>query len=161
MWQRQGCPRRIPAAGTDKRVTVFGALDYRSGRVQTLMADRGTGARFRQFLEQLVRRWPNDRLVLVLDNVAYHKTAAVRRWLAAHADRITVLWLPTYSPHLNRIERVWRFVKGKLACHRFGNDRPGLIHLANVLLHHVQAQYVDPTRPRLTLDHHQNLCRSA
>lgn len=124
-----------------------------------MMADRGCGTRFRQFLEHLVRRWPTDRLVLVMDNVAYHKTAAVRAWLADHAQRITVCWLPTYSPHLNRIERVWRFVKGKLACHRFWNDRPGLIHLANHLFHHVQAQYADPDRPHLTLG--QNLCRSA
>lgn len=124
-----------------------------------MMADRACGARFLLFLEQLTRRWPKDQLVLVMDNVAYHKTAAVRHWLAAQADRITVFWLPTYSPHLNRIERVWRFVKSKLACHRFWNDRPSLIHLANHLCHHVQAQYADPDRPSLTLGQH--LCRSA
>jgi transposase len=123
------------------------------------MADRGCGSRFLQFLEQLVRRWPTDQLVLVMDNVSYHKTAAVRAWLAAHADRLTVCWLPTYSPHLNRIERVWRFVKQKLACHRFWHDRPGLIHAANHLLHRIAAQYTDPHRPHLTLS--QNLCRFA
>lgn len=124
-----------------------------------MMADRGNGVRFQQFLEHLVRRWPKDQVVLVMDNVSYHKTAAVRSWLADHANRITVCWLPTYSPHLNRIERVWRFVKGKLACHRFGNDRPGLIHRANLLFHAVQTQYTDSDRPHLTLG--QNLCRSA
>jgi transposase len=120
-----------------------------------MMADRGTGVRFRQFLEHLVRRWPTDQLVLVLDNAAYHKTAAVRAWLAAHADQVTVCWLPAYSPHLNRIERVWRFLKSKLACHRFWNDLPGLIHAANHLLHRIAAQYTDPDRPRLSMG--QNL----
>lgn len=124
-----------------------------------MMADRGCGSRFLQFLEHLARRWPTDQVVLVMDNVSSHKTAAVRRWLADHAERIIVCWLPTSSPHLNRIERVWRFVKGKLACHRFWNDRPSLIHRANHLFHHVQAQYADPDRPHLTLA--QNLCRSA
>jgi hypothetical protein len=116
-----------------------------------MMADRACGPRFLQFLEQLGCRWPGDPLVLVMDNVAYHRTAAVRAWLAAHADHITVCWLPTYSPHLNRIERVWRFVKHKLAGHRFWNDRPGLIHAANHLLHRVAAQYTAPDRPHLSL----------
>lgn len=126
-----------------------------------MMADRGNGVRFQQFLERLVRRWPTDHLVLVMDNVSYHRTAAIRRWLADQADRVSVCWLPKYSPHLNRIERIWRLVKAKLACHRFWNDRPGLIHFANLLLHRIQAQYVDPARPHLTIGHHQNLCRSA
>lgn len=124
-----------------------------------MMADRGCGSRFLQFLERLVPSGSTDHLVLVMDNVSYHKTAAVRRWLAAHADRITVLWLPTYTPHLNLIERVWRFIKSKLACHRYWNDRTRLIHLANHLFHLLQARFAAQTRPHLTLG--QNLCRSA
>jgi transposase len=106
-----------------------------------------------------VQRWPTDHLVLVLDNVSYHKTTPIRAWLAAHTAQITIFWLPTYSPHLNRIERVWRFLKGKLACHRFWHDRTGLIHATNHLLHHVHAQYIDDQRPHLALD--QNFRLSA
>jgi len=123
----------------------------RSGRLATLLAAQGNGRRFQQFLEQLVQRWPLDHLVLVLDNVSYHKSTAIRAWLAAHVGQVTVVWLPTYSPHLNRIERVWRFVKSKLAGHRFWRDRPGLIHLTTALLHHVHAQYTDNRRPHLSL----------
>lgn len=50
---------------------------------------------------------------------------------------------------LNRIERVLRFIKGKLANHRFWNDRPGLTHAANLLLHGAQAQFTDARRPNL------------
>lgn len=124
-----------------------------------MIADRGNGQRFLQFLEHVVTGAQSDHLVLVMDNASYHQTAAVRRWLADHAKRITVFWLPTYSPHLNLIERVWRFVKSKLACHRYWNDRPSLIHVANDLFHHVQAQFGAPHRPHLTLG--QNLCTSA
>lgn len=159
MWQRRGQPRRIAAAGTDKRVTVFGALDYRAGRLRTMMADRGCGDRFLRFLWQVARAFPTDQLVLVIDNASYHKTAAVRSWLADHADRITVLWLPPYSPQLNRIERVRRFVKSKLTGHQFGNDRPSLIHCANSLFHDVQARFDAASYPHLTLG--RNLCRSA
>lgn len=116
-----------------------------------MITRRASAHEFGHFLTTLTRRWPTDHLVLVMDNAAYHKTAAIRSWLADHAERITVLWLPTYSPHLNLIERVWRFVKGKLACHRFWDDRTSLIHVANRVLHLVEARFATAAYPHLTL----------
>jgi transposase len=48
-------------------------------------------------------------ITLVLDNARYQRNAAVQ----ALADqlRITLLFLPSYSPNLNLIERLWRFLK--------------------------------------------------
>ena len=85
-------------------MSVFGALDYRSGIVATMLAPTGNAERFRAFLDTVIGRWPNDDLVLVLDNASYHKTPALRAWVAAHADRVRVLWLPTYSPQPNRFK---------------------------------------------------------
>ena len=48
-------------------------------------------------------------VTLVLDNARYQKCAAVRA-LAASL-RIELLYLPSYAPNLNLIERVWKFVK--------------------------------------------------
>jgi len=157
-WQRRGAPRRIPAAGTDRRVRVFGALDYGAGDLATALAPTGDAARFRAFLDQVLARWPNGNLVLVLDNASYHKTAALRAWFADHAARVTVLWLPTYSPQLNLIERVWRFVKGTLACHRFWDDLEGLAAAARAVLDRVHATFHAPTHPRITL--RQDFCQS-
>lgn len=135
---------------------MFGALEYRSGHLTTMITKRTSAAAFQTFLYALAARYPADHLVLVLDNASYHKTAAIRSWCADEAERISVIWLPTYSPQLNLIERVWRFVKSKLACHRFWNDLPSLIHLANRILHAVRARFAAPTTPRLTLG--QNFC---
>ncbi|KAL0153040.1 hypothetical protein M9458_051639 [Cirrhinus mrigala] len=41
--------------------------------------------------------------VVVWDNVSFHRTNSVRDWFAAH-ERITVEFLPPYSPFLNPIE---------------------------------------------------------
>jgi len=48
-------------------------------------------------------------ITLVLDNARYQRNAAVQ----ALADQlgITLLFLPSYSPNLNLIERLWRFLK--------------------------------------------------
>lgn len=140
-------------------MSVFGALDYRSGIVATMLAPTGNAERFRAFLDTVIGRWPNDDLVLVLDNASYHKTPALRAWFAAHADRVRVLWLPTYSPQLNLIERVWRFVKSKLACHRFWNNLDELTAAAQVVLERTRASFAAPTFPHITLG--QDFCMSA
>jgi transposase len=48
-------------------------------------------------------------ITLVLDNARYQRNAIVQA-LAAQLG-ITVLFLPSYSPNLNLIERLWRFLK--------------------------------------------------
>lgn len=140
-------------------MTVFGALDYRSGRLITMIHDRASSARFQSFVESLVARWPSESLVLVMDNASYHKSVALRRWLTNQAPQVTLLWLPTYAPQLNLIERVWRFVKQRLACHRLWNDLPGLTTLAESIMDHTRATFSAPTDPHIRLC--QNLCQSA
>ena len=50
--------------------------------------------------------------VLVLDNASIHRAQAVKAQRAGWAARgLTLLFLPPYSPELNRIEILWRFCK--------------------------------------------------
>lgn len=140
-------------------MTAFGALDYGSGEVLTRMASTGNATEFGAFLDHIVHRWTDIHLVLVLDNASYHKTADLRAWFADHAERVSVLWLPTYSPHLNLIERVWRFVKGKLANHRLWHDLEHLQAAAQRLLDHTRATFALPTYPHISLGQH--FCKAA
>jgi putative transposase len=140
-------------------VTAFGALDYGTGVVVSHMAATGNAAHFGAFLDQVVAHWTDGQLVLVLDNASYHKTAEVRAWFAAHAACVRVLWLPTYSPQLNLIERVWRFVKSKLACHRLWSNRDLLQAAAHRLLRRTRATFAAGAYPHLTLG--QDFCESA
>ena len=143
----------IPAAGVNQRASIFGALEYRTGQVTSLIAPKASSATFATFVHQVVAPWADAPIVLVLDNASYHKNPDLRHWLADHADRVDVLWLPTYSPQLNLIERVWRFLKTRLACHRLWHDQPGLIALAQDILHRLRACFgADPdTYPHITL----------
>ena len=62
-------------------------------------------------LNELVKRFTDLPITLVLDNARYQRNA----YVMAEAERlgITLLWLPTYSPNLNLIERLWKFVKAE------------------------------------------------
>ncbi len=48
-------------------------------------------------------------ITVVLDNARYQKCAMVQDCAAALG--IELLYLPSFSPHLNLIERLWRFVQ--------------------------------------------------
>lgn len=70
----------------------------------------------------------------MLDNVGYHKSHALREWWRL-GGRIQPFFLPAYAPELNLIERLWRYLKAKLACHRWWNDRERLQQATHTLLH--------------------------
>ena len=55
------------------------------------------------FLERLVRN-REQKIFLILDNLRVHHSKPVKQWLAKHADKIEVFYLPSYPPELNRDE---------------------------------------------------------
>jgi transposase len=150
---------RVPAAGADQRRAVFGALDYATGRLSWQVHDAKGGDAFAAFLDQVARAWPDEPLVLVMDNVSYHRSPPVRAWWAAQQGRIIPFWLPAYSPALNLIERVWRFLKQKLACHRFWADAAGLEAAATALLDRIEARFHADPPPSIRLV--QDFCQPA
>jgi len=53
-----------------------------------------------------------QRTVIVLDNVSFHHSALVKAKMAEWKEMDLLIWfLPTYSPHLNLIETLWRKIK--------------------------------------------------
>jgi transposase len=134
----------VPAAGEDRKFVVFGGLDYATGRLVWQSGPSKDGAAFIRFLDALAAAFPEGKIVLVLDNVGYHKSHEVRSWWVRHRDRIRPLWLPAYAPELNLIERVWRHLKDKLSCHRWWADLDALQRATEHLLDRLQARFHQP-----------------
>ena len=101
--------------GTNRRRTIFGAIDLASGRFCYQVCHKAVSASFTAFLEQLLAAYPTAPLVAVVcDNVIIHHSKIVQRWLAAH-PRVVVLHGARYSPHDNPVERIWGALKAWLA----------------------------------------------
>jgi putative transposase len=64
---------------------------------------------FCQFLEEVRRQNPLQRICLVMDNFATHKAKKVQR--KAGKLNIKLVYLPLYSPDLNPIEFIWKSIK--------------------------------------------------
>lgn len=111
MWAPVGTQPEIPAPGKNEKKVVYGGVDYASSKITSIIADTKSGWNFIAFLTALLKAYGNRKIRLVCDNARYHHTKAVHAFLEAHADRLTVFWLPTYCPSLNLIERLWGHLK--------------------------------------------------
>jgi hypothetical protein len=115
---RKACQKRIPATqpGTRQKVHIFGGYDWVRDTITWTSAERKNSSYFIEFLEHLlVDEYPTGRVVLVMDNASYHKSAPALAALSLFEHRILVVWLPPYCSDLNPIERFWRHLKD-LAC---------------------------------------------
>jgi transposase len=111
MWAPIGTQPEVPAPGKNEKKVVYGGVDYATGQITYTIADTKSGTHFIAFLMALAAAYMGRRIRLVCDNGRFHHTHAVRAWLKANADRVTVFWLPPYCPSLNLIERLWGHLK--------------------------------------------------
>jgi transposase len=118
MWARKGQQPRIPAAGQNQRLPVFGSLDALSGRLLAHTAMGKNSAAFRTHLELLLRTYAGRHIFLFLDNCSIHHAKHIQRFLADHRRALTVIWNAAYTPELNLIERYWKHLKEK-AIHNY------------------------------------------
>jgi transposase len=143
-------PRAARSLKSDSTTRVVGALDAATGRVTVRQQARiGVPALIR-FFRDLVAAYPGRRIFLVLDNwpVHYHPDVLAalepqtspfpflrpRSWSDQPSPRakrlhlpIQLVPLPTYSPWLNPIEKLWRWLKQDvLHLHRSADDVPAL-----------------------------------
>ena len=108
-WLPRGQRCALPAASGRDRLNLHGAIDLETGRtnildVQTVDAD-STIALF----EALERSHSTMRRIHVfLDNARYHHARAVQEWMRQTGRRIVLHFVPSYCPHLNPIERLWK-----------------------------------------------------
>ena len=113
VWHRRGQQPTIPAAGTNRRVTVFGSVEvFGRGRVEVVCAGQDSAC-FVRYLQALEERHDTTgrEVYLVLDNGPAHTSKASRAALAERADWLHVVWLARYSPQFNKKEREWRLLK--------------------------------------------------
>ena len=113
VWHRVGCQPTVPAAGTNRRLTVFGSVEaFGRGRVEVLQA-RQDSAGFARYLAALDARHAatGRHIILALDNGSCHTSKATQAALAARAEWLEVIPLARYSPQLNPKEREWRTLK--------------------------------------------------
>jgi transposase len=119
-WTRRGQQRRVPTPGQNQKCYGFGAVNILTGQITRLIGERKNSDHFCALVEHVIQqycsgeRWAGPKVVLVVDNYIIHRSKKTHGVLAGYADRLAVEALPTYSPKLNPVELLWKYLRRKV-----------------------------------------------
>lgn len=105
-------------SGWRKRVNICGAIEIDSLDVIARSFDTVNKDSICEVLRAIRRKNPDEgKIYFVLDGAAYNRSRKVKS--LAKKLNIKILYLPPYSPNLNPIERLWKFMKKKVTANRY------------------------------------------
>ena len=85
------------------------------------MSRKGTKAKIiaggRQKIQELSENYSQYNNILILDNASYHISQGTEKFPVP--ENVKLLYLPTYSPDFNPIERLWKYFKDEFINNRF------------------------------------------
>ena len=85
-------------------LSLYAALNTRTGEVSGKTTARHTSAEFVAFLSDLVSSYPAEKNIhVIVDNLSAHKTKRVDEFLSSH-PQVQMHFTPTYSSWLNQVE---------------------------------------------------------
>ena len=114
-WTEKGPQQEVMTPGTNEKNYLAGALDIVSGKLLHCVWLRKTNGLFIDLLKVIDRTYRLGQyttIFVVVDNYKIHKAKAVEQWLVKH-PRIELVFLPTYCPKANPIERAFGDVHDK------------------------------------------------
>lgn len=112
-WIETGVRKELPANSGRSRINLSGVIDILSYKIvvqedKTLNADATIS-----FLRKIEEAYPTKkRIHLFCDNARYYRNKEVTAYLAV--SKIDLHFLPPYSPNLNPIERLWKWMKERI-----------------------------------------------
>jgi transposase len=133
---RSGHQREIRTPGKNKKVAVFGAWCYATGRFLHHTQPTKTAWGSRVLIQRLLARSRRTgrQIVLVLDQGSPHHAKFLHRDLELAQPYLQTFWLPHYCWELDLIERLWKHLKGsRMANVLFASFRQFQRHLQAAL----------------------------
>lgn len=110
-WQPVGHTTKIPSTRSTK-ISVLGFLRHDGRRLHSTLLEGTVDAKAVGSCFDLFAKTVRKTTYVVLDNAPAHQSEEFLKKIAALTTRgIRCFFLPPYSPELNRIEILWRFVK--------------------------------------------------
>lgn len=108
-WMPRGNQSEVMTPGNNVKQYVYGSLSWRTGRLLVSPAcKRRNSENFIAHLDDLRNRLRSySHIHVICDNASFHRSRVVREYLEQWSHRITIHFLPAYSPETNPIERVW------------------------------------------------------
>jgi transposase len=110
-WFLKGKQRIIKTTGKHRGVKLLAVLNYATGHILCKEEEQYNAETFLSFLHMVVEAYPQGKIVMVLDNARIHHAKLLQPFLNDHQNRLELVFLPPYSPELNLVEGLWKWLK--------------------------------------------------
>ncbi len=114
-WMLRGTQTQVMTPGKNEKQYLAGALNHVTGKLLHVVGERKDRFLFIELLKVIDRACSAQKftkIYVVADNYRIHTAKAVVEWLAQH-PRFEVVYLPSYCPRANPIERAFLDVHDK------------------------------------------------
>ena len=110
-WIAKGEEKELPTASGRDRVNINGALNAHDPcEIIVHTGERINAQNTKELYQKILDANPGKKKIYVIaDNARYYRNKELRQWL--EGTRIEQVFLPPYSPNLNLIERLWKFMR--------------------------------------------------
>jgi transposase len=118
-WIKKGQERELKSNTGRDRLNIHGAMNAETYETTIISSEDSINTDSTiQLFEYLEQLYPLASIIyIILDNAKYHFSGIVQEWLKS--SRIKLIFLPSYSPELNLIERLWKVFKKNVLYNRF------------------------------------------
>ena len=119
-WIKKGQDVAIAANAGRKRINIHGALNAHD--VTDVVIDEAPTVSFQstqRLIEKIVQKHPFETIYLIHDNARYYYAKQLKEWLLSTYPSVKQIYLPAYSPNLNLIERLWKFLRKEVISYNF------------------------------------------
>lgn len=111
-WIKKGTNFEVKTNSGKNRININGAINIDSLEVLTRSYDSINQETVCDFLTELkLKHGSDEKITLILDNASYYRANIVKDMAALL--KIKLLFVPSHSPNLNLIERLWKFMRKK------------------------------------------------
>lgn len=132
-----------------QRFNVLGAVDAVTKEIFTITNETYINAEsICLLLKKIAASYAGQAITIVLDNARYQKCALVSQ--CAATLNIELLYLPAYSPHLNLIERFWRYVRKECLYSKYYPKFDGFKQAIDDCIQNVHLKHRDDLESLLT-----------
>lgn len=106
MWARRGTYVTIKIKDGYKSFYVYSAVSPLSGKDFSLFLPEVSTEMMNIYLREMSKMYSDKKIMIIMDRAGWHKSKKLKT-----PNNITLLFLPPYSPQLNPVEKLWRWIR--------------------------------------------------
>jgi transposase len=116
-WIKKGQDKEMPTNTGRERINIMGALNVQDTEIVTIQNKTINAQTMVELFDELEAKHPVGKIHIIVDNARYNDCTLLKE--RVKKSRIIMHRLPTYSPNLNIIERLWLFYHRKVLYNKY------------------------------------------